>query len=246
MPSTELNRRLWSRYDWSRGGEEWSESWGSTANLWHGALLPRVSAFLGNVRALEIGAGYGRISAFLKNHCTSLALVDLVPACLDACRLRFGSDSHVAYLLTDGVSLAGMADETIDFVFSFDSLVHADLATLTGYLRELERVLAPSGTAVIHHSNLAEIITQGNAPSNSHMRARDVSAALVATTTEQFATLECSNQELISWDNSSLLLDCFSTFRRQRQPSRTVRVRETPEFFARARELAELTAWYAG
>jgi hypothetical protein len=44
---------------------------------------------------------------------------------------------------------------SVDFVFSFDSLVHADAPTLEAYLRELTRVLRPGGVAFLHHSNMA-------------------------------------------------------------------------------------------
>ena len=44
-------------------------------------------------------------------------------------------------------------DGSVDFAFSFDSLVHADAEVVTGYLRELERTLASEGVGFVHHSN---------------------------------------------------------------------------------------------
>jgi Methyltransferase domain len=47
-------------------------------------------------------------------------------------------------------------DQSIDFVFSYDSLVHADTEVLSAYLSEVARVLTPTGAAFLHHSNLSE------------------------------------------------------------------------------------------
>lgn len=238
MSTRELNQRLWSTYDWRFGGEEWSAAFGTTEQLWRGTLLPRIEGYLGDVRALEIGAGHGRISHFLRDRCRTLVVADMVASCVDACRARFAGDDRIAYLVNDGASLPGLADGSIDFALSFDSLVHADLATITAYLGELERVLAPDGVAVIHHSNMAAVLAQPVAGWSSHMRAGDVSAAAVASATAERPTLECSAQELIAWGPAPALTDCFTTLRRTPTPSRSPSVRETPDFFHRAKELA--------
>ena len=47
-------------------------------------------------------------------------------------------------------------DGSVDFVFSFFSLIHAEEETMRAYLREFARVLKPEGGGFIHHSNLAE------------------------------------------------------------------------------------------
>jgi hypothetical protein len=43
---------------------------------------------------------------------------------------------------------------SIDFAFSFDSLVHAESDVMSSYAHELARVLKPGGVAFLHHSNL--------------------------------------------------------------------------------------------
>lgn len=47
-----------------------------------------------------------------------------------------------------------VADSSVDFAFSFDSLVYVEAEVLKGYLTELARVLKPDGVAFLHHSNL--------------------------------------------------------------------------------------------
>jgi len=157
VPSIEWNRETWDRtYDWSALGDEWSAAWGSAALQWHWTLRPRLSRHLPAGSILEIGPGHGRWSQFLLAECRELVLVDLSASCIEACRQRFAESTHVRYLVNDGSSLAELADESIDLAFSFDSLVHAEMDALTGYLAGLAAKLKPGGAAVLHHSNLGE------------------------------------------------------------------------------------------
>jgi hypothetical protein len=47
-------------------------------------------------------------------------------------------------------------DDSIDFVFSFDSLVHAEADVMQAYLNQLVRKLKLNGVGFIHHSNIGE------------------------------------------------------------------------------------------
>lgn len=249
MPTVDMNRRLWSGYDWKEGGEEWSANWGNTMNLWHGTLMPRIGGSLGDVRVLEIAPGYGRMTAFLKNFCRSLTLVDIAQNCIDHCRQRFDREEHLEYFVNNGRSLSFIDDESIDFVFSFDSLVHADLDVVTDYLAEIQRILVPGGRAFIHHSNLEALLCDENVnikQQSTHLRARDVSAEKIAQVVAQFDQLECHTQELISWDESELLIDCLSSFIRRESPSSALPIRfENPNFYNQARNLKVLSEQYA-
>lgn len=234
-------------YDWQQAGEEWSVNWGGTSNLWHGVLMPRIGSFLGDIRAVEIGAGYGRLTAYLKDYCSSLLLVDLAANCIEFCRHRFRDEPHLEFFVNDGSSLSFIPDETVDFVFSFDSLVHADLQVIGDYLAEIERVLKFGGRAVLHHSNLASLIEQENGvlKGNLHLRDREVSAARVLDKTAELKTLECRTQELISWDDSSRLLDCISTFVRCQEPGRKpAKVLLNHQFYRCATDLRKISEWY--
>ncbi|MFZ5638821.1 MAG: class I SAM-dependent methyltransferase [Pseudomonadota bacterium] len=250
MPTREQNCKLWTRYDWGGGGEEWSARWGNTANLWHGTLLPRIGAFVGDVDALEIAPGYGRLSAHLRHHCSSLLLVDMAPNCVDACLQRFHDDPRIRCHLNDGRSLSCAADASLDFVFSFDSLVHADLETLGEYLGEIRRVLRPDGHAFLHHSNLHAVLAAESgrgAIANNHLRSPDVSASLVLEACDAVAGLSCISQEIIPWDGSGRLIDCFSVFattsaRRTDEPDVFV----NPHFHEQALQFGEIARHYSG
>jgi hypothetical protein len=83
-----------------------------------------------------------------------LVLVDLWERCIEACKRRFESESHSRFCVNNGKSLAMVSDNSLDFVFSFDSLVHAEIDVIDAYIDELSRKLTLSGIAFIHHSNI--------------------------------------------------------------------------------------------
>src|SRR5205085_355245 len=134
-------------------GDEWSVTWGGTPALWHGALLPRIHAFVPTGTILEIAPGYGRWTQYLKDLCERLVVVDLTDDCIEHCRGRFADAGNIEYHVNDGRSLAMIEDNSIDFVFSFDSLVHAESEVIAGYLQQLSRKLTSDGIGFIHHSN---------------------------------------------------------------------------------------------
>ena len=229
MPTVEQNRQIWNQdHDWTQQGEEWSEVWGGSEAQWFGAILPRIHAFVPTGTILEIAPGFGRWTTYLKRYCANLAVVDLAEECIKACRQRFASDSHISYYVNDGKSLAMIQDKSIDFVFSFDSLVHAEVDVIKAYLGQLAMKLSPNGIGFIHHSNLGkyqrafslidkipsefrELVINRIFLAPTHLRARSMTAELFADYCDQ-SGLHCISQELVNWGTDELLIDCFSVF----------------------------------
>jgi SAM-dependent methyltransferase len=256
MPSLQKNLRTWDEtYAWSRGGDDWSDRWGGTENLWSQILFPRISQFIPAYTILEIAPGFGRCTDYLKNYCHRLVVVDLSPRCVEACKKRFSTVSHITYHVNDGKSLAMIPDGSIDFVFSFDSLVHAEADVLESYIKQLAKMLKPNGTGFIHHSNLGSYPRLFNAFSRAVEKALPFAlgqllrrfnvvvgiAGRSRMTADLFARfcadagLSCLNQELISWTNGQFLIDSFSTFTNQNVPGRETTRTKNPTF---ARQLA--------
>ncbi len=155
MPSVSENRAFWdSDHGWMHAGDIWSSMWGSPEAQWHGTILPRIYHFLPAQTILEIATGMGRWTQFLLDSCDRFIGVDLAARCVEACRTRFVSCEHASFFQNDGRTLGMVEDRSVDFAFTFDSLVHADEATLSSYVKELARTLTPDGVAFIHHSNL--------------------------------------------------------------------------------------------
>ena len=56
--------------------------------------------------------------------------VDLSARCIDVCREKFADDDRIVFDVNDGTTLNSIEDDTIDFAFSFDSLVHVDVEVI--------------------------------------------------------------------------------------------------------------------
>ncbi|HZE58393.1 MAG TPA: class I SAM-dependent methyltransferase [Chthoniobacterales bacterium] len=204
-------------YEWIAAGEEWSEPWGGSAGQWFGSILPRIQGALSAKTILEIGSGFGRWSHYLREHCTQLYLVDPDTRCMQACQERFATDSKVRFYRNEGDSLAGIADNSVDFIFSFDSLVHVQRQTIETYLSQFAAKLTPSGLGFIHHSNLGEYASslarrvrtlRGKGMASDHQRDPEMTAGLFRQLAEQYG-LQCLCQELVNW-RGRRLIDCFS------------------------------------
>jgi SAM-dependent methyltransferase len=200
-------------YEWIAAGEEWSEPWGGSAAQWFGSILPRVHMALPAAAIVELGSGFGRWSFYLRQHCDQLHLVDPDPQCMDACRERFGADPKISYDLNQNDSLATIPDRSIDFIFSFDSLVHVRRQTIETYLSQFGAKLKPEGLAFIHHSNLGDYASSfprrlRKAPSSDHQRDPEMTADLFRQLCEK-NHLKCVSQELVNW-RGRRLIDSFS------------------------------------
>jgi SAM-dependent methyltransferase len=216
MPTIDENLKTWSNYDWSKGGDEWSDNWGGTEYMWALTIYPRIQTFLPAKRILEIAPGYGRITQYLHKFCKKLIVVDLTEKCIIACKNRFKNVSNIKYFVNDGISLDMIPDNSIDFVFSWDSLVHAEKDVFQAYLKEISKKLTPDGVGFIHHSNLAvytDATTGSLTVENKHWRASNMSAKLFEKYCEEVG-LQCISQEIINWGDI-ILNDCFSLFTRK-------------------------------
>ena len=263
MPDVSENRRTWNTpSSWSAGGDEWSGPWGGTELMWYGTLLPRLHAFLPAGTILELGPGHGRWTQYLKEVADRLVLVDLAEACIAACRERLGADSGISYHVNDGKSLDMVADRSIDLVFSFDSLVHAEADVLEAYLGQLASKLTPDGVGFIHHSNmgayrrgtrlarmvperLRRVLTRRRLLVNLYAwRAESTTAELFAALCER-AGLVCIAQEKIRWEYGRGLTDVISLFAVPGSRwERTNVVFENPGFMEEAARLAEIARLY--
>ncbi len=246
MPTIEENLAGWTAYDWNRQGEEWSQAWNGTEHLWWGTLYPRIMGFIPAGTVLEIAPGFGRITHFLKDACDRLIGVDLTSRCIEACGERFRGDPHVELHVNDGLSLGMIADGSIDFAFSFDSLVHAEAEVLLSYARELGRKLSPTGVGFIHHSNLGAFVDPetGELPyPPPHSRTASMSARLFRRFCDD-AGLSCQRQEIVNW-GGYILHDCFSVFTRAGSPlAGPCVIWENPGFMNEAQALGSVARHY--
>ena len=265
MPTLEANRDHWSHGNrWLAEGDEWSGWWGTTEAQWWHTVLPRIHRHLPASTILEIAPGHGRWTQFLRKACDRLIVVDLSPPCIEHCRARFAADRHIEYFVNDGRSLDMVADGSLDFVFTFDSLVHVEADVIEAYLQALTRKLAVGGHAFIHHSNrgvygptpvrLRRTLKRvfgwrigrrlGEPLLADHWRGENMTAALFRDQCRRTG-LHCLSQELVNWGNrGKFLIDCFSVVTRSDGPAGTPRVIENRWFMEEAAAAARLAPLY--
>jgi SAM-dependent methyltransferase len=270
MPSVADNLQGWDGYDWRDGGDEWSDEFGGVEAQWWFVLYPRVHRFLPAANILEIAPGFGRWTQFLKEGCSSLIGVDLSPRCVEHCKRRFAEDKNVDFYVNDGRSLSVVPDSSIDFTFSFDSLVHAERDVLEIYLEQLARKLRPNGVGFIHHSNIGaypgrlsllryynrlpgifrrHMLTENHVEGLLSINAKGWRAG--SMTGEVFRQccekvgLRCVSQELINWHRGKCLIDAISIFAKKgsRWDTKSAYV-ENPEFVKGAGTTARLSQLY--
>jgi SAM-dependent methyltransferase len=265
MPTIVENQARWTQHPWEREGHEWSP--GQTAAggemLWWRSLLPRIATHLPAASILEIGPGFGRWTQHLLRQCDQLTAIDLTDRCVEHCRARFATYPGFTAWTNDGESLDVVADGSVDFVFSFDSLVHAEAPVLRRYLHQLARKLRPGGTGFIHHSNLRALTGDaGTTPSwlrRTNWRGETMSARLFRQYCAEVG-LVCRTQEVINWISRSRkaerhqpkatglpLTDVLSTFERPggtEVPRLRTAVYLNPRFADEWRQILVLTALY--
>ncbi len=168
-------------------------------------------------------------------------VVDLSDRCIAACRDRFAADGHIEYITNDGASLDMVPDHSVDFIFSFDSLVHAEADAVSAYLAEAARKLKQGGAGFVHHSNLGAFVHPRTGRVRRFVTSRNWRAESMSADVFQQACsaagLTCRSQELINWigrgrtaDRHHLdgrcipLTDCLSSFSTPERNSASPRV----------------------
>jgi hypothetical protein len=126
---------------------------------------------------------------------------------VSACQGIFSNAAHARFFQNDGLSLERAPAESFNLVFSFDSLVHAELDVLSRYIPQILQKLVPTGVGFIHHSNLLDA---GDSFPNTHCRATTVSAAKVSELITSHGG-KALIQELVNWGGTALH-DCLTLF----------------------------------
>ncbi len=161
--AVEALQQTWSRYarDWDRrpdlnlGVATLGDEWGGPA--FAERIVSEVAAqYLGpEVDVLELGCGGGKFSAHLRRRTRRLVCADISPDMLARARAHVGEGPDVEYHQLDGRDFAGVADGSVDVIFSYDVLLHLQPQNIFSYLRDARRILRPRGIFMLHAINLA-------------------------------------------------------------------------------------------
>ncbi len=152
--------------------------------------------------------------------------------------------------MNDGLTFPMVDSGSIDFAFSFDSLVHVESDVMASYVSELARVLKPGGFAFLHHSNLDGVRHRSaldklrgrisGLPFQEHWRAPSMSAEKMRTYVEG-AGMTCAQQELVPWGSGwPLMIDCMSTI--VNIPGNQCHVVRNPRFMEEAATIKRISS----
>jgi len=105
-----------------------------------GQIIPGESAML------ELGCGAGRMTRAFARRFRAVTAIDISEEMQARAKSYLKDSGNVRWLLSDGVSLAGVETGSMDFVFSYLVLQHYPSAELiAGSIREMIRILRPEG-----------------------------------------------------------------------------------------------------
>jgi SAM-dependent methyltransferase len=110
--------------------------------------------------AVEVGPGGGRWTRYLLGFGRVYA-VDYHQELLDELARNVRA-RNVVRIRNGGTDFPGIADASIDYLFSFGTFVHLDLGVIGSYLESMKRILKPGASAVVHYADKTKILGRRN------------------------------------------------------------------------------------
>ncbi len=150
--------------------------WGDPGDGKRGAVRDWVRENVPGRRVMEIGHGGGRWTRqYIGWGPLELVLVDGTPAAKTATEVQIkGPVIQPTYHVSRTGHVPQVADEGIDYVFSFDSFIHFDRELVETYVKTIARVLHPDGVATIHYAE-----GLGDDPDRPYLRFHDLDQLLL-------------------------------------------------------------------
>ena len=105
-------------------------------------------------RVVDLGCGIGRVIRPLAPHVREIVGVDVSEEMIARARDYLRGIPNQRVVLTNGRSLPGIDDGSVDFLYSLLCFIHVDRRSAFRYFGEIERVLAPDGRALLQFHNI--------------------------------------------------------------------------------------------
>ena len=110
--------------------------------------------------AIDYGCGVGRLSRALSTSFQHVLGIDISDSMLSEARSANTGFDNIQFLRNNGDSLSGVADETVEFIYSNIVLQHSPRKIQRLLIREFCRVLRPGATLIFQtpsHPNMGTI-----------------------------------------------------------------------------------------
>jgi len=185
---------------------------------WETLILPKLKKEDIDFRiVMDLACGAGRNSMKLLPLCQKIYCVDLNKYALDLCKENLIKNQQnynkITFIQNNGYDISSIPDDSLTFIYQFDSGVHMSKEVIRMYIKEFSRILSKNGKGFFHHSNYGnkEGVDKSNFKLNPHWRT-DMTKELFKQYCEEFG-LVCFRQDLIDWEYKDL--DCFSFFQKK-------------------------------
>lgn len=132
------------------------DTWRAASAYYRAELLPLLPADK-DARILDVGAGYGYLLRFLREHgYANICGVELDPDLCALANARLGAKDAVA----QGDAIAWLAAHRgeFDFITAWDIVEHFPLADCLTFLRGIRTALKPGGGAALRTPNMANVL----------------------------------------------------------------------------------------
>jgi ubiquinone/menaquinone biosynthesis C-methylase UbiE len=100
--------------------------------------------------SVDLGSGGGRLAYRVAPHVSHLICLEVAPAMLRLCQAALSHAANVTCLLMSTSSGIPLRADSVDLVYSFDTLVHLDERTIFRYMQEARRVVRSGGILMVH------------------------------------------------------------------------------------------------
>ncbi|MDQ2870940.1 MAG: class I SAM-dependent methyltransferase [Acidobacteriota bacterium] len=146
--------RNWrNRQDVNDSHKVLGEEWGS-AEQWKEVFRRGVEPFLKpDAVVVELGCGGGKWSRMLAGRCR-LICTDISSEMLEGTRAAVGEGKDVEYRKLSGFDFGAIPARSVDFIFSYDVLLHVEPQVVFSYLLDAKRILKPGGVFLLHQINI--------------------------------------------------------------------------------------------
>jgi SAM-dependent methyltransferase len=196
---------------WGPKNPYFAQAEASMDALWERLIAPFIARCDAR-RTVDLACGQGRNTRKLLPLAEEVIGLDYQEGNVQFCRDRFADAPQARFAANNGFDLQPVPDGWATLVYSFDAMVHFEPEVVSSYLVDCVRVLAPGGSAFLHHSNYSAGKDWRTNPASRNAMTADRFARMARE-----AGLNVIEQRVIPW-GEHIALDCLSLLQKPEEP----------------------------
>lgn len=101
---------------------------------------------------LEVGSLSGKWTQYMLN-AKKIIAVDINNYFVEFLKNKFKNAPNIDFYITTGHELNGIAENSVDLIFSIDTMIRIKEKYIRNYIKEISKVLVVGGVAILHLPN---------------------------------------------------------------------------------------------